>query len=951
MGSYGPGAAVSESQQHQKDRDVSEALKGKRSIDQLHAAAIKERNGIAANRSERTGLNGQHNGDNCAKRGKIRVNASPVDMAANQALTHAVENLTANRSIIMNGRDSVIFDAMNAADNRISFEKMNAAVERMMAKGQLLVGRNGKSFVTFETLEIENRIATAYDQARNAELPVATPEACDAGIAKMEAQIASRLLARHVKRLAHKMTNQEKDAWSDCCRLTNDQAAMVGGIMQSKDGISVVEGDARTGKSTAMEAVMLIAESEGRAVYGLGPSAMAVEALSEAGIKSFTATAAMKNPQFWEKLNEKSVVVVDEAGFVGAKTLDNIITRTRAAGARLVLVGDTKQLGSVEAGAALNQLRDKAKANGALHCLNEIRRGESDFILDVHFASRDNSTSVIDMLYDKGHINVMCDRDARLKGIGQAYARRTEKERENTTILTDGNIDRIAINAAVRAELALNDEVMVQIFEHKDLTKAALLSIKNYEVDDVIRFNSGSDRYQKNAMLRVVEKHPAHLVIEDEKGVGAKFEPNMEGRNLTVGIVGEIPLAVGERIRFTANEKDRRYMNGDAAIVLSIKEGVAQVRMDKNRQVIELKLHGDRPVDFNYDYCQIGHSTKGGKGEMVIKYETASGLTNKNSWYTTNCRFTAEIRVFTDILGGKEFENLRKKIDRSAALDTARSALAELKLTDAPLKERATQQRPYFAPAVGYEKLDVPYALKRDDQFVKEALIKAIEIYRDAPDNTGKQLFIAGTEEFKNFVLDIAMKEKIDVRFSNVDMEERREEIIAEREQREMKTVVHAKLNRPISEPEQVPGQQEHREKLQLPDKNEIKQAIPAMAHNDMQIEFAVHAQMRDEKDLIRKGQECSDKHEKLLDADETRRKKSPLELQREKQHNTDAKEASAPGTRVPGKDKGDDDGEGSNRSRSPGSAPSHGSNNEWEQDVDESDKSEDLGQEIDAPR
>ena len=55
-------------------------------------------------------------------------------------------------------------------------------------------------------------------------------------------------------------------------------------------------------------------------------------------------------------LDTKSILVIDEAGMVGTRALHRLITEVERAGARLVLVGDDKQLQSIDAGGGFSGL-------------------------------------------------------------------------------------------------------------------------------------------------------------------------------------------------------------------------------------------------------------------------------------------------------------------------------------------------------------------------------------------------------------------------------------------------------------------------------------------------------------------------------------------------------------------------------------------------------------------
>ena len=69
-------------------------------------------------------------------------------------------------------------------------------------------------------------------------------------------------------------------------------------------------------------------------------------------------------------LGPRDVLVLDEAGMVGSRQMDRVFAAVRAAGAKLVLVGDHEQLQAIEAGAAFRAIVERV---GAAE-ITEVRR-------------------------------------------------------------------------------------------------------------------------------------------------------------------------------------------------------------------------------------------------------------------------------------------------------------------------------------------------------------------------------------------------------------------------------------------------------------------------------------------------------------------------------------------------------------------------------------------------
>jgi Ti-type conjugative transfer relaxase TraA len=154
--------------------------------------------------------------------------------------------------------------------------------------------------------------------------------------------------------------------------LSVEQRAMVGSLVCSGRPIEVVVGKAGAGKTTALSLAREIFEGAGFEVSSTALSARAAEELeASAGIASATLTRFMGELESGRRtLSASDVVVVDEAGMVGTRTLARLVEVAQASGAKLVLVGDPRQLPEIAAGGTFAAL---AARPGVLE-LTENRR-------------------------------------------------------------------------------------------------------------------------------------------------------------------------------------------------------------------------------------------------------------------------------------------------------------------------------------------------------------------------------------------------------------------------------------------------------------------------------------------------------------------------------------------------------------------------------------------------
>jgi len=158
--------------------------------------------------------------------------------------------------------------------------------------------------------------------------------------------------------------------------LGDEQEAAFRHVTDNKD-LALVVGYAGTGKSTMLGAAREAWEASGYTVRGATLSGIAAENLEAgSGIGSRT-IASLEHAwgQGRDELTSRDVLVIDEAGMVGSRQMDRVMSRAAGAGAKLVLVGDPEQLQAIEAGAAFRAL---AERHGAAE-ITTVRRQREDW--------------------------------------------------------------------------------------------------------------------------------------------------------------------------------------------------------------------------------------------------------------------------------------------------------------------------------------------------------------------------------------------------------------------------------------------------------------------------------------------------------------------------------------------------------------------------------------------
>ncbi|HEY1757670.1 MAG TPA: AAA family ATPase [Bryobacteraceae bacterium] len=138
------------------------------------------------------------------------------------------------------------------------------------------------------------------------------------------------------------------------------------------EGLALIDGQAGTGKSYVISAIREVYESQGRRVIGLAPTNAVAQNMKEEGFAQartlHSELFALDNGRSqWDR---NSVVMVDEAAMIDTRNLGRLTVHARDAGAKMILIGDDRQLASIERGGMFSVLKDRY---GAAELI-EVRR-------------------------------------------------------------------------------------------------------------------------------------------------------------------------------------------------------------------------------------------------------------------------------------------------------------------------------------------------------------------------------------------------------------------------------------------------------------------------------------------------------------------------------------------------------------------------------------------------
>ena len=290
--------------------------------------------------------------------------------------------------------------------------------------------------------------------------------------------------------------------------------------LAGKERLACVIGYAGSGKSAMLSVAREAWQGEGFAVRGAALSGIAAESLEGgSGIASRTLASLERQwEQGKEVLTSRDVLVIDEAGMIGSRQMERILSAVRKAEAKVVLVGDPEQLQAIEAGAAFRSL---AERHGAAE-IAEVRRQREDWQREATKLLATGRTGEALEAYDsRGMIHVAETRKQARGELVDAWDRRRQAEPDASRIIlahTDAEVRDL--NALARERLRAAGEL------GEDVTLFVERGERVFAAGDRIMFlRNERSLGVKNGTLGAVEQaQPEHIVARLDDGRLVVFE-------------------------------------------------------------------------------------------------------------------------------------------------------------------------------------------------------------------------------------------------------------------------------------------------------------------------------------------------------------------------------------------------------------------------------------------
>ncbi len=454
--------------------------------------------------------------------------------------------------------------------------------------------------------------------------------------------------------------------------LSDSQRQAVETILESRDQITGLQGAAGAGKTTSLAAIREAAEKEGYQVEGFAPTSRAAYQLEEAGIPSTTLQHHLaKGEQPTD--GSKHLYFVDESSLASTKQMHEFFERLKE-NDRVVLVGDVRQHQAVDAGRPYEQLQQAGMQTARLEEI--VRQKDPALKETVEQLARGEVREAIGNLDRQGRVHEIGDPEDRMRAIAAEYA----GQPAGTLVISPDNRSRQETESASfmrelqqRGQVDEREHTAKVLTARQDMTGVDRQWAAQYEPGDVVRYSKGSQAMGVSAgeyaTVEGCDRERNLLTVERENGERVTYDPRrLQG--VTVYRESERSFSEGDRVQFTAPDKERHIANRELGTIESIDEhGNAQIKLDSGREV---RLSLDEHPHLDYGYAVTSHSSQGATADRVLinvdSEQAGEQLINSRLAYVAVSRARYDAQIYTNDAGNLGHA-LSREVSHAAAFE------------------------------------------------------------------------------------------------------------------------------------------------------------------------------------------------------------------------------------------------------------------------------------------
>lgn len=410
-------------------------------------------------------------------------------------------------------------------------------------------------------------------------------------------------------------------------KMTDSQRQAIETALTTRDLVSIYQGYAGTGKTTVLESLKELAGKQGYKVIGMSETNVAVNQMKESKIDAYTVTKFLHSSDLKNAVNDKTILVVDECSFMGARNMEQVLKIAQQNNARVLLFGDKAQLPPIQAGYSFKDLQEKNIVT-VVEMKDVIRQTNQELKQAVeHIIKQD-----IDKAFEKLNVVELQQKDELYNAAAEQYLK--DNGYKKSIISTYQNADKDKLNELIREKLQAENKISSQnhtftVYAPLNLQGTEKLNIQNYKVGDKLIVQKAGAGVKVGAELTVksIDFKNHTLTAERMTKQGLKeytIDIRRQGDHFNAYRPERKDFSIGDKIIFNANSKENGIVNSQVAYIKDIKDNKIVASLNKPDGKQTVTFDATQFKYFDYGYASTTYKAQGKTSQNVIYFAPVS---------------------------------------------------------------------------------------------------------------------------------------------------------------------------------------------------------------------------------------------------------------------------------------------------------------------------------------
>ncbi|MDH5727407.1 MAG: conjugative relaxase [Gammaproteobacteria bacterium] len=512
---------------------------------------------------------------------------------------------------------------------------------------------------------------------RNGDLLLSKAHADDAGLVLFttpEMKVLEERLIDHIAKhepLPRTIDNIDQLRTTlDNTHLNDQQKTAIAKALTTQERFYGIQGDPGVGKTTALTMYKSLLDEQGIPLIALASTHKAADELSKSinmdvsTVEHYIITESNRQ-QF--NTNKLKYWLVDETSMLTTDRVVTLMDLAREQNARILFVGDYKQLESVGAGRGFKQLQD---AGMVTSLLNHWVRPKTEITKEAfHLVMKGDYSGTVSLLQNTNRVTENKKEDALIAEISNAWVSLSAEARNKTMVVAPTNAQCELITDKIRQGLfqdgsLKSSDMLVDTFRDKYLTRTEQRFVGAYVTGDIVRFNNahhgvgnrGEDTIEQREYFKVIGVNTSTnklglKSINDQRTLF--IDPAKVGGNFDGGVhvfeEKRINLAVGDKIRWMDNKNELGLKRNQELVIAELSADTIRLQK-KDGNTIDINTHELGHRHIVHDYAKTAYGAQGATKDnvMMVMSSFRVNTTNARSFMVALTRASENIHLYTD---------------------------------------------------------------------------------------------------------------------------------------------------------------------------------------------------------------------------------------------------------------------------------------------------------------